>query len=204
MRIIRKKGESGNTLLEFALVSTFAVPLMVGTFVVGTNLGRSIHATQLSRDAGHMYARGVDFSTSTNQDLIVRLAQGTGMTRTGGNGVVILSRIIKVYQADCDAASLSGSACTNLNQSVVTQRIVVGNPQLRASSFGTPSPSLLDSQGNVANYLKETSARAGAFGNVLSLNQGEIAYTAEVYLPSPDLDFQQYQKSTGVYARSIF
>ncbi len=200
----RKRKERGNALLEFALASTFIVPLLLGTFVVGTNLIRSIQAGQISRDAGHMFARGVDFSTVQNQDLLVRLAQGTGMARTGGTGVIILSRVQKVYQSDCDAGSLDAGECSNLGEYVVTQRIVVGNPAVRVSSFGTPNPALLDAQGVVANYLKDFSARAGAFGDILALNEMEMAYAAEVYVPSPDLDFQRVRTATGVYSRSIF
>lgn len=200
----RQKAQKGNTVVEFALVSTFLVPLLLGTFVVGMNLTRSIQATQITRDAGHMYAMGIDFSQNANKDVLVRLAIGMNMTRTGGTGVIILSKIMKVYQSDCDAASLTSVQCTNLNQNVVTNRLVIGNSATRASDFGTPNASLIDSQGNVSNYLRDTSARANNFSSVLALNAGEIAFLSEAYFASLDLDFQSYQTGTGIYARSIF
>src|SRR5712692_4606052 len=125
---------TGNVLIEFALVSAFSIPLLLGMFVTGTNITRSIQVSQISRDAGHMYAMNVDFSQAANQDVIVRLALGLGMTTTGGDGVVILSHIINVYLSDCTAAGLSAAQCTNLDQTVFTHRIVIGNASLRASS----------------------------------------------------------------------
>src|SRR5665811_898950 len=141
----RRGNRRGNELIEFALVMSLLLPLLFGTVVVGLNLGRSIQVTQVSRDAGHMYSRNVDFSDPGNQNLIQRLAQGLNIRVTGGTGVVILSTIEFIGQAQCDAAGLVGSACTNLNQTVFTHRIVIGNASARSSAFGTPSASLVNS-----------------------------------------------------------
>lgn len=199
----RRRRRRGSELVEFALVSCLLFPLMFGTFTLGMNLGRSIQVTQVSRDAGHLYARAVDFSEVANQNLIVRLAQGLNISRTGGNGVVILSTITHIGQEQCDAANLSSSECTNLNKDVFTHRIVVGNPSARASSFGTPGASLVNSRGDVTNYLTEQGARANHFTSVLALNAGEVAYVSEVYVPSPDFAMPGHN-STGVYGRTIF
>jgi nitrate reductase NapE component len=193
----------GSELIEFALVSALLFPLLFGTFVVGMNLGRSIQVSQVSRDAGHLYARVVDFSDPANQQVIVRLAQGLGMTAGGGNGVVILSTVTYIGQAQCDAASLSPADCTNLDQNVFVHRIVVGNPSLRASAFGTPDPGLVQSNGDVSNYLTEGSARANGFSGVLTLQPGEIAYVSEAYFSSPDYAMPGYP-ATGIYARTVF
>ena len=40
---------------------TFMVPLWLGTSAVGLNMITSLQVIQLARDAGHMYARGVEF-----------------------------------------------------------------------------------------------------------------------------------------------
>ncbi len=199
----RRKRQLGNELIEFALVATFLLPLLFGTVVVGLNLSRSIQATQVSRDAGHMYSRGVDFSDAANQRLIERLAQGLNIRLSGGAGVVILSTITFIGEAQCTAAGLSTVACTNLNYPVTTNRIVIGNASARASAFGTPSPSLIASDGDVANYITETSARANGFNAVLALQPGEVAYVAEVYVPSSDFGLPGYE-TTGVYSRTVF
>jgi hypothetical protein len=150
-----------------------------------------------------MYSRSVDFSDPANQSLIERLAQGLNIHVTGGTGVVILSTIMFAGQAQCDAAALSGGACTNLNQSVFTHRIVIGSAAARSSTFGTPNAGIVDSTGQVSNYLTDVSARATGFTAVLPLAAGELAYVSEVYVPSADYSLPYY-KSTGVYSRTVF
>lgn len=198
-----KRRRRGSEVIEFALVSTFLLPFLFGVLVVGLNLGRSIQVSQVSRDAGHLYARNVDFSALANQQLIARLAQSLNITPTGGNGVVILSTVTFVGQAQCDAAGLSAGQCTNLGQSVFNHRIVIGNSSLRQSNFGTPNASLIDSGGRVRDYLKESSARANGFASVLALQAGQVAYVSEVYVPSSDYGMPGFE-STGVYSRTIF
>lgn len=199
----RRKRQRGNELIEFALVATFLLPLLFGTVVVGLNLSRSVQVTQVSRDAGHMYSRGVDFSDPANQRLIERLAQGLNIRAAGGSGVVILSTVTFIGEAQCAAAGLSTVDCTNLNYPVTTNRIVIGDASARASAFGTPNSSLIASDGDVANFITETSARAIGFNTVLALQPGEVAYVAEVYVPSSDFGLPGYE-TTGVYSRTVF
>ena len=90
------RDERGNALLEFAAVSIVVIPLFFGMVGAGIELGRMNEAVQICRDAAHMYARGVDFSQIGNKNILVNLATGTGMTVSGGNGVVVLSQIIRV------------------------------------------------------------------------------------------------------------
>jgi hypothetical protein len=168
-----------------------------------------VEIVQVSRDVGHMYARGVDFSQTANQNIAVQLATGTTMTTTGGNAVMILSQITQVYQADCTAAGVS--SCTNLNQTVVVNRIVFGNSSLKASQFGTPAASIVNSSGNIAasDYLQNTTAVAAGFAALLSaagitLVDGDVAYLDETYFQTPSLSFLPSAAAQGVYARSIF
>jgi hypothetical protein len=198
-----KKREKGNTIMEFAICTLFVIPVLLGTFTLGMNLIRAVQVTQVCRDAGHMYVRQVDFSLDANKDIVVRLASGLGLQRTGGTGVVILSKITYIGDAQCTAAGLSGAACVNRYQNVITQRLLIGNSSARASSFGTPNSNLIGSNGDVANYLTQTSARATGFGSVLTLNAGELAFVSESYFPSPDYDMPGFSPS-GVYARAIY
>ena len=115
MRSLNRQRQKGNSVIEFALVTVFLVPLLLGTVNVGMNLGRSIQVTQVSRDAGHMYVRWVDFSLAGNQEIIVRLAQGLGMSRTDGNGRVTLTKIMFVGQTECEGAGLDVGQCPNYN-----------------------------------------------------------------------------------------
>ncbi len=206
MRTRAGNRRKGNALVEFALVSIFLVPLLLGTVNVGMNLSRSIQTTQVSRDAGHMYVRNVDFSIPANQDIVVRLAQGLNMTRTAGNGVVTLSRVLFVGPNECAGAGLTLAQCVNVNQPVFTQRIVIGNATLRPSDFGTPPSNLIGSNGNIAalDYLTNPAARTNGFSNLLALQPMENAFVSEAYFISPEWDFPGAYTNTSTYARTIF
>jgi hypothetical protein len=201
--IRRRHGKRGTELIEFALVTSFLLPLLFGTVVVGLNLGRAIQVIQVSRDTCHMYARSIDFSDPANQNIVVWLANGLGITATGGRGVVILSTVTFIGQAQCTAGGLSTGQCTNINQPVFIDRIVIGNSSARASVFGTPSAGLIDSQGNVSNYMTDASARAVGFNSVLPLAAGDVAYLTETYVVSSDYGLPGFT-GTGVYSRAIF
>ena len=122
------------------------VPLLLGTAVVGVNMARSMQTIQLARDAGHMYARGVDFSQLGNQTILTTVGVGTGLSTTAGSGnaVTILSTVTYVDKALClsDGLPVDGAGnpigCTNLNQWVFTQRITIGNAAVHGSNFGNP------------------------------------------------------------------
>lgn len=194
-----RNGEKGSEVLEFALVTIVILPLLLGVVVIGLTLGRSVQVAQIGRDAGSMFVRGIDFSQTGNQDILVRLNQGLGMTRTGGSGVVILSKITFIPASACAALN----PC-NSNQYVVAERLVVGNPSLRSSKFGPAGGVTVDTSGNVANYMTDANAVVFGFGSVLALSANEFAYVSEAYFPSPNFDMPGFQTGTGVYALAIF
>jgi hypothetical protein len=202
----KRKKRRGNAIIEFALSFALLMPLYVWMLVYGLDLKRMMQTNQVSRDAGHMYARGVDFSLPGNQDIIVRLAAGLNLTRTGGSGVVILSRVMKIGPAECTDGGVPLSQCVNLNQPVITQRIVIGNKSLRPSRIGTPPDTMLLPDGSIApaDYLKQSSARAAGFDAILNLNDGELAYVSEAWFESQVKDFPTTNNRGPVYARTIF
>ncbi len=161
----------------------------------------------MTRDTGHMYGLGVDFTAAGAQSIVNKLAQGFDMSATG-NAVLIFSQIVTVYQADCDAAGLTAS-CTNLGQPVFAQRIVLGNPSLRASAFGTPPPAFVGGQGNISpsNYYQQNALQAAGFGTILAQNDGDTAWVVEGFFSQPDLSFLVPGSGVvnrGTYVRSIF
>jgi Flp pilus assembly protein TadG len=216
----KRERQRGSTLLEFAIVVPCLTLLFFGTIGAGIMLGRYIQAVQVARDVAHMYSDGVDFTQTTPQSIILQLTAGTGMTATGGNGVVIFSQIQTVYQADCTAAGVS--PCTNVGLPVFVQRIVVGNSSLRTSAFGTPSAGLLDASGNISPsvYLSNSdpsvrtsgfeaaldaaSASAGGSSTPPAQQQGDTAYVAEVFFQYPDIGFLGQSTAGGAYTRFIF
>lgn len=201
----KRRSERGNVLIECALVMIVAVPLLLGVSSIGIRMGRSIQATQLTRDVAHMYALGADFSTAGTQAIASTLGQGFNLT-SSGDSVLIFSRIQKIYQLDCNAAGIPN--CANINQPAVAQRIVLGNRTLRSSSFGTPSAASINSQGNVnsVDYFQQPSAVASGFDSVMALQRGQSAYLVEGFFPMPDLDFLNPNAAAGggFYVRFIF
>jgi Flp pilus assembly protein TadG len=230
----RRLKQSGSTILELAIIFPLLTLLLFGTVGLGVMLGRFITAEQICRDVAHMYSDGVDFSQTNNQNIIIQqLAAGTGITATGGNGVIILSQIQTVYQADCNAAGVS--PCTNLGLPVFVQRLYMGQQSLKSSSFGTPTSTLMDAQGNISasvymsnsdstvrttnfiGQLDDAMTRAGATAPGSAPNCGQLAanptcaqvqdnaaYVAEVYFTYPDIGFLGQTTPGGAYVRFIF
>lgn len=217
-----KQRQSGSMILEFAVVAPCLVMLFFGTVGLGIMLGRYIQAEFACRDIAHMYSDGIDFTQTTPQNIIVQqLAAGTGITATGGSGVVILSQVMTVYQADCNASGL-GSTCTNLGLPVFIQRIYVGNSTLHSSAFGTPTSTLMDSEGNISPsvYITNSDASvrtsgfeavldsanvlAGGSGTPPAEGQGDVVYVVETYFPYPDIGFLGWSTAGGTYARFMF
>jgi len=204
--ISRQKREGGNAIVEFALVATFLVSLLMGTFSIGMTLTRSVQAGVVSRDAGAMFMRYVDFTLAANKNILVRLANGMGMTTTGGNGVVVMTQITKIGNAQCIAGGLTAGTCPNNGRNVVIKRVTVGNTAVFTTSFGNPSAAILQSDGTITatNYLNDASVRADAFSSVMTLNDGEFAYISEAYFLTPEINMPGYRDTTYVYQRNIF
>jgi len=185
----------GSAMIEAALVLSLGLPLLLGVTGVGLRLGRTIQATQLTRDVGHMYALGTDFTLSGSQQI----------ANTLGQGFLILSRVVKVFQTDCTAAGLPN--CPNLNQPVFAQRVVLGNAGLRSSKYGTPPVIYLDAKGNIlsSDYCKQPTLIALGFDSVLALQQGQSAWLVEGYFSMPDLNLLGGgQTPGGYYVRQLY
>jgi hypothetical protein len=217
----KRSSENGNTLIEFAIVAPCLLLLFFGTIGLGLMMGRYVQTVQVARDVAHMYSNGVDFTQATNRNIVTQqLASGVGMTDTGGSGVVVLSKVITVYQVDCNAVGLT---CTNLGLPVFTQRIVIGQASLRTGDFGAPSSAILDSAGNIdaSVYItnSDSSVRTSGFEAALddavlratgaaasppAQPQGDVAYVVEVYFQYPDIGYLGWSTSGGSYARFIF
>jgi len=210
-RLRRRRNQRGSALIEFVLASVLLIiPLLFGTFIFGMRLIRANQVAEVCRDAGHLYGYGqVDFSQSSGQQMLVALAQGLNMTTTGGNGVVILSTITYIAPNDCVAGGYSSGSCPNVNNTVFTRRIVIGNSnlsinsQVQHSAFGTPNASIVGSSGNIlsSDYLSNSSAIANNFENVIPISSGQYAYVAEAFFVAPDFDLVS---PGGISARSIF
>lgn len=229
----RKKTQSGQEILEFALVAILFVPMFLGAFIVGMNLIRSIQANQVCRDLDDMYIHGGDFSTYPLQQEAQRLAQGLNLqigssfsgneqsnTGNGGNGLVTVTQIMYIGPttgANCTAVGADN--CTNHDSFVYTQQIMFGNGTLASSStqtLGQCPSAIVNSSGIVQDFI--TDSRAALSGSAQSameslwqngnanstpLTDGQVSYVVETYFQSPDLSVGALS-GNGVYARYFF
>jgi hypothetical protein len=201
-------GEYGHAALEFALVAMPTVLLMLGVVVVGINLGRAVQVGQICRDADSMYVRGVDFSTTAAQNLLVQLGQNMNLqTGNTSSGIIILSKVQFVPNPlTCT------SACSGTYQLV--QQLTVGNTTLPGTHYPTggsipacsppgTTTNCQDSQGNIQGYQTFSNATISNFSSSLTLNPNEISYVAEAYFQS-SANLQIWASSPGFYAQAFF
>ena len=155
---MRRKLQRGIAYIEFALSLLVLIPMLLGVVGIGLSMHRQLQTVQLARDAGHMFARNVDFTLLGNQQVLSAVAGSLGLTATGGvvgtsgsgTAVVILS---EVRYMDVSACGLAGfktigsggkpTGCTNYNQWVFSERWVIGNSALWSSNLGTPAASIV-------------------------------------------------------------
>jgi hypothetical protein len=196
---MRRKNTRGVSILEFSFILLVMIPLLLGTTGIGLNMVNTLQVVQLARDAGHMYARGVDFTQLGNLQILASLGASVGMSTTTGAGLgnarLILSQLRYVDKATCllnsSVVDKSGNpvGCTNLGQWVFAERITVGNTSLRASTFGNPtagvtiaadgSITLAQQCTNIGDQASFGVTVLNVYGNVTGLPSGQFLYLAE-------------------------
>jgi hypothetical protein len=229
----RRATQSGQEILEFGLAAVLLVPMLVGAFVVGMNLIRSIQCNQVCRDLDSMYIHGGDFSTYPMQQEAQRLAQGLNLqigasfagnqqsnAANAGNGLVTVTQIMWIGSTtSANCVAVGASKCTNASSFVYTQQIQFGNGTLANAtivSLGTCPAAIMNASGVVQNYVTNAQAQivGAAQANLKSLWQvsngtttpladGQVAYVVETYFQSPDLSVGSLA-GNGVYARYFF
>ena len=204
----QSKGEKGGALVEFCLISVVWVPLLLGTVSLGFDLIRAIQVSQFCRDAGHMWAYGVDFRQAQNQGLLANLANPLNIVSGGGDGALVLSTVTLLTDSDCQAANKS--SCTNTGHYVFTSLFVFGNPaqDTAHTRLGDPPANYLSGAKTIAiaDYLTDSGLRADRLSDLLTFipNQsGQVAYISELTL-RPQLSLLNTTGGSGSYARSIF
>lgn len=200
---MKRHSSRGVSSLEFAFVVLTLTPLLLGTGVVGINMIRTLATVQLARDAGHMYARGLDFSQPGNQTLLATLGGNLGLSATAGSGqaVVILSALTYV---DKNACTLGGavdkngnlSGCNNYQKWVFTQRLYIGNSSVRQSNFGTPTGVVINPTTGKIDP-SEYATKDGAAAQFNSINPYSVVNGQGQGLPSGQTLFVAEAASTG-------
>jgi hypothetical protein len=188
----------GVSAIEFAFSMLVMGPLVLGTGVMGINMIRALQVVQLARDAGHMYARGIDFSLPGNQTVLANLGSNVGLSTTSGQGnaVVIFSQLTYVDKNACaavgavDASGNPTAACTNYTKWVFAERLSMGNTSVHTSNFGSPSGVTIGSDGKISASDQATKAGDQATfsgvnpysvnnGVASGLPSGQVLYLAE-------------------------
>jgi Flp pilus assembly protein TadG len=221
----RKRKNQGGAMLEFTLLIPVWLPLLLGTMWTGSAMIRGLQVTQVARDAGSMFCRGVDFSTGSgtnSNQILTKVTQEIGTVTSSGTGVVIFSTLTYVGNSVCALAGSAyhdnsippqhTSACTNYGKFVFTQRYIVGNTSLRSSDFGAPASADLDSTKQysipITKYVTNTADRSNF--NLLPVPQengtdgyqsGQPIYLVEAYFSGVG---QIGYTQGGSYAFSIF
>jgi hypothetical protein len=224
---MRNRRRKGQELVEFSITALMLAALLVGCFVTGMNLIRSIQVNQVCGNMDDMYIHGADFSTYAMQQLAQRLAQGLGLqigtTFTGnnagntsnqGNALVTVSRVMYVGSTTSpNCVAVGASNCTNANSFVFTQRIQFGNGTLSGqapSTVGSPTTTVISSAGVITNPVTDAGAKLPAayqtsFNHLwqTALQDGQVCYVVELYVQSPDLTLGSFAGGS-VYARSFY
>jgi hypothetical protein len=231
----RRRRQGGQEIMEFGLVALLIyTPLLLGTFVVGMNLVKTIQAKNSVRDMADMFIHGTDFSDGGYQTLAKTLASGLNLqsptfssgtqtrddTGTSGDGIVWISKIMYV-------GSGGGSNAGNF---VWVQRVRIGNSSListaHSSVVGDPTSipsadflgdgeidtSSVDIRNN-ANAKLGTTGQANMIAQWITplspstrtaLVDGQYIYLVEGYFQTPQFSMGGNYVSNGVYARYYF
>lgn len=224
----RLKNQNGNTILEFAVVVTFLVPLLAGAFTTGMTLAKGIQVAGVCRDAGILMIRavvnpysGLDLSQTQNQKIIVRASAGLGMALdasqtpdTSGKSAVILSKVLLVGDSECatgispapaGAPPWNAGNCPNYGSYVFAYRVVVGNQTRWASVMGTPPSSIVGTGGVISAHdiASNTADRASHLGTggIITLAAGSFALISEMYADVSALNL--FSTPPILYARNV-
>jgi len=178
----------GAARVELALGLTVLFPVLLGVGAIAIRLGRTLQATQATRDIAHMYSLGADFSLPGTQALAGTLSREYNLSSTG-KAVLLFSRIAK----KSNRLIATPPVCPRVPTStppVFTQRIVMGNSTLRNSAFGTPPVAYIGASGTISsvNYCRESSLIANSFNSVLALSPGQSTTMVEGYFSMPDIN----------------
>jgi hypothetical protein len=229
----RRQRQRGQELIEFSLIALLFASMLIGSFVTGMNLIRSIEANSACRDLTDMYIHGADFSTYALQQLAQRLASGLNLqigaafagnsatnTSNSGNVLVTVTEIMYVGPTTApNCVAVGAGNCTNHDSFVFMQRIQFGNGTLATttpSTLGNPSTTSISTVGIIESPVTDSGADLPGAGqtNMRNLWQvttngssplvdGQVSYVVEMYAQSPDLTLGSFAGG-GVYARYFF
>jgi hypothetical protein len=143
---MKRCNSRGQTIIEFLFVLLWAVPFLLITIALGINLIEGLEVMQLARDAASMYARKVDFTQPSTQAVLDDV--GNGLNLVSGNAttskaVVVMSELTYMDVNACNAAVAAKCVCSNHDQWVFAQYLVLpsGSDIASKSTYAVGDPS---------------------------------------------------------------
>ncbi len=226
----RSKSESGQALIEFSVVTISLTLLFAGAFTIGAMLTKALQVSNVTRSAAVLMVRSVtdtkadlNLVLTQNQRILIREASGLGMASDAqydpsstGNGAIFLTKVLLVGDNECAAGVVpipSGAPpwntgnCPNYGSYVWAYYVAIGNNTRWASTFGTPLPSDIQSDGTVkaTDIATDTnvaipSAKVTA---AITLSASQYALISETYADVSSISLFSLFKPPVIYYRTI-
>jgi Flp pilus assembly protein TadG len=202
----RNGARRGVSVLEFALVAFPMILMLFGVVVIGVDLGREIQVAQICRDADSMFSRGVPLYSSSAQSFLVQLGQNMNLQTSGGDGLIIISKIQFIPDPSCGTPSSSTYANCTVGTNRLVQQIQIGNTAITGSAtrFPTAGAVTFDSLDQVNNFLTDPNAVIANFSASLQLKPLEESFVAEAYFQTNPVSLGLLQTSPGLYSQSFY
>jgi hypothetical protein len=216
---MKRQSQCGAIIVEFLITAGVLVPLILGVVGLGLSMHNQLQTVQLARDAGHMFARGVDFTLLGNQQILAQIGGTLNLSTTlgSGNSAVFLSTVRYIDASACQTAGFADKSgnptqgCTNYGQWVFAKRIAIGNNSYFSSHLGTPSSSIVGSDGSItiANQVTNTTDVSSLTGfnpwnstTDTGLPSGQVVYVAEV--AAKGFQMPPFSAGTDTYSQFCF
>src|SRR5487761_2005260 len=230
MKRSKSKSESGQALLEFAIVTISLTLMFAGAFTVGAYLTKALQVSNVTRSAAVLMDRAVtdtkanlNLALTQNQRILIREANGLGMASdtsfdpsSTGNGAIFLSKIVLVGDNECAAGVTpmpSGvppwttASCPNYGSYVFAYFVKIGNTTRWSSYFGAPPAADVETDGTITakNIAMDTAAQVGTatMTAVITLSASQYALISETYADVSSISVFSLFKPPVLYYRTV-
>lgn len=224
----KSKSESGQAMLEFAMVAIFLTFVFAGAFTIGAMLNKALQVSNVTRSAAVLMVRSLtdtkadlNLALSQNQRILIREASGLSMAKDAaydpdpaGSGAIFLSKIILVGANECASGTTgksppwSTSNCANYGSYVYAYYVAIGNNTRWASAFGSPATADVDTDGtlsaqSIATHTSDA-ITATKVTSVITLSASQYALMVETYADVSNIAiFAGYYKPPVIYYRTV-
>ena len=223
----RSRSESGQAMLEFAMVCISLTFLFAGAFTIGAMLNKALQVSNITRSAAVLMVRSVtdpssnlNLADTVNQRVLIREANGLGMASdssfdpsTTGNGAIFLSQIVLVGPVQCASGVTSGSApwsagnCPNYGSYAFEYYVAIGNTTRWASVFGVPPAADVNSDGTISATHIATDTKnvvtTATMTSVITLASGQYSLIAETYADISGISVFSIFQPPVIYFRTL-